>query len=183
MPNGLSKRSSRREVALVKVDEWLDEVNEQDEVIGRRRRSEIHQSNLRHRSVHLFVFDQEGRLFLQKRSHRKDVHPGLWDTSAAGHVDAGEDIGTSALRELKEELGLAPKTPLEFLLKLEAEATTGWEFISLFKTIAESPITLEAEEIDEGQWLSESAVNAWIKMGGEGLTPTFIHLWTHYRRL
>ncbi|NDG89039.1 MAG: NUDIX hydrolase, partial [Gammaproteobacteria bacterium] len=32
----------------MKIDEWLDEVNEQDEVIGQRRRSEIHQSNLRH---------------------------------------------------------------------------------------------------------------------------------------
>ncbi len=183
MPKGLSKRSLHHEGGPVNVDEWLDEVNEQDEVQGRKRRSEIHRLNLRHRSVHILVFDQGGRLFLQRRALNKDINPGLWDTSAAGHVDAGEDIWTSALRELQEELGLTPKTPLECLLKLEAEAATGWEFISLFRTVAESPMILEPEEIQEGQWMSEKAVDAWIEMGGNGLTQTFMRIWAHYRRL
>ena len=49
-----------------------------------------------------------GELFLQKRSPWKDKHPNKWDSSAAGHLDAGEDYETAARRELSEELGLSP---------------------------------------------------------------------------
>ena len=87
-------------------EEWLSEVDEQDVVIGRRRRDEIHRLGLRHRSVHILVFNPGGELFLQRRSLSKDIHPGLWDTSAAGHVDAGEAYERTAWRELGEELGI-----------------------------------------------------------------------------
>jgi len=167
----------------LKTDEWLDEVNEHDEVLGPRRRSDIHRLKLRHRSVHLLVFDERGQVFLQRRSPHKDVNPGLWDTSAAGHVDAGEEVLTAAYRELEEELGLIPTNPLEFLLKLEANAETGWEFISLFKTIAEKPVTLDPDEILEGQWIQASQLDEWIDHGGDGLTLTFMRIWHCYRSL
>jgi hypothetical protein len=55
---------------------------------------------------------------LQKRSPWKDRHPLLWDSSAAGHVEANEDYDEAAARELMEELGVSPR--LERLGKLPA---------------------------------------------------------------
>lgn len=165
------------------TDEWLAVVNERDEVVDRRLRSDIHRLQLRHRSVHLLVFNPNNEIFLQRRALSKDINPGLWDTSAAGHVDFGEEILTSALRELREELGITPRSTPEFLIKLEADANTGWEFISLFKTVAEEPLVLEASEILEGKWLSELALNHWIDTGGHGLTATFLRIWSTYRLL
>jgi len=42
----------------------------------------------RHRAVHILIFNHFGEILLQKRSPWKDRHPLLWDSSAAGHVEA-----------------------------------------------------------------------------------------------
>lgn len=162
-------------------EEWLEEVDESDRVVGRHPRREIHRLGLRHRSVHIFLFDLKGRLFLQRRSMRKDVHPGAWDTSAAGHVDPGETYEASALRELYEELGIRPTAPLEFLFKTDARATTGWEFIQVYRTVHPGPFELNRDEIDEGQWLTPPDIDRWCAEGGNGLTATFRYLWQYWR--
>src|SRR5204863_9957868 len=84
-------------------------VDENDRPAGDATRSEVHGNNLRHRAVHLFIFNRQGELFLQKRSAWKDRHPLLWDSSAAGHVDAGENYDETAARELEEELGVVAR--------------------------------------------------------------------------
>src|SRR3989442_704060 len=86
-------------------EEIFDVVNEGDEVIGQKPRSEIHRLNLKHRAVHVLVFNARGELFLQKRSMKKDCFPGAWDSSASGHLDTGESYDACAVRELREELG------------------------------------------------------------------------------
>ena len=59
--------------------EIFDVVNEHDEVIGQEKRGEVHRRGLKHRAVHVLVFDSRGRLYLQKRSMTKDTFPGAWD--------------------------------------------------------------------------------------------------------
>ena len=71
-------------------DEVFCVVDAQDRVIGSESRDRVHVNNLRHRAVHVLVFNQRGEVFLQRRSIWKDTHPGKWDSSTAGHVDAGE---------------------------------------------------------------------------------------------
>ena len=88
------------------TEEIFDVVNERDEVIGQQSRSEVHRLGLMHRAVHVLVFNAAGQVFLQKRSMKKDRQPGLWDSSASGHVDSGEDYDACAVRELREEIGL-----------------------------------------------------------------------------
>src|SRR5687768_1179087 len=94
-------------------DEIFDVVNERDEVIGQLARKEVHRQGLKHRAVHVLIFNAGGEIFLQKRSLKKDNHPGVWDSSASGHVDAGEEYDPCAIREAGEELGVrlecAPK--------------------------------------------------------------------------
>jgi 8-oxo-dGTP pyrophosphatase MutT (NUDIX family) len=87
-------------------EEIFDVVNERDEVIGQQPRGVVHRLGLLHRAVHVLVFNAAGQVFLQKRSMTKDRQPGLWDSSASGHVDAREDYDACAVRELHEEIGL-----------------------------------------------------------------------------
>jgi isopentenyl-diphosphate Delta-isomerase len=89
------------------LDELFDVVDEQDRVIGQATRREVHAKGLKHRAVHVLVFNGQGQVFLHKRSMLKDSAPGLWGASCAGHLDAGENYDQAALRELKEELGIS----------------------------------------------------------------------------
>ncbi|MGR9054161.1 MAG: NUDIX hydrolase, partial [Gammaproteobacteria bacterium] len=62
--------------------ELISVVDENDRVIGVSPRNIVHATGQRHRAVHVLVFNDYGRVFLQKRSMAKDINPGLWDTSA-----------------------------------------------------------------------------------------------------
>ncbi|MFH0789256.1 MAG: NUDIX domain-containing protein [Pseudomonadota bacterium] len=132
--------------------EYLDEVDENNRVIGTKSRPEIHEKALRHRSVHIFIFNTRGELYLQKRSLHKDQYPDHWDSSAAGHTDPGETPLEAAQRELMEELGLEVK--LTEVLQYPACQETGWEFATLFTAQTDDPIHLNLEEATTGEYLT-----------------------------
>jgi len=69
-------------------------------------KSEAHKNGWFHQTVHIWFYTLNGEILLQQRSKNKDVFPSLWDVSVAGHIGAGEDIKISAVREVKEEIGL-----------------------------------------------------------------------------
>lgn len=68
-------------------------------------RWQVHRDGDFHRSAHVWITDGK-RVLLQKRSSLKDTFAGKWDVSAAGHVDAGEEVEQTAVRECGEELGV-----------------------------------------------------------------------------
>ena len=93
-------------------EEIFDVVNAQDEVVGHRVRHEVHRLGLMHRAVHVLVFNAQGEVFLQKRSLKKDIAAGKWDSSSSGHLDRGEAYDDCAVREVREEIGLhLPQPP------------------------------------------------------------------------
>lgn len=72
-----------------------------------KTRAEIHRDGDWHLAVFCWIVTRDGRVLLQKRAAAKDVWPGRWDASAAGHVRFGEGLA-GALREIEEELGVTP---------------------------------------------------------------------------
>ena len=73
-------------------------------------REKAHAEGIPHRTAHIWIIrEKEGRvqILLQKRSQNKDSFPGKFDTSSAGHIQAGDEPLESAIRELKEELGIS----------------------------------------------------------------------------
>lgn len=155
--------------------EVFDVVDAFDRVTGSLPRDEIHRRGLRHRAVHVFVFNSAGQLFLQKRSQMKDSNPGHWDSSVSGHVDSGEDYDTAARREFREELGIEPPL-LRRLFYVEAQAVTGQEFCWVYQAESEGPFNLHPEEIDEGIWMNPEKVESAVSP----LSPCFHHLWKTY---
>ena len=158
-------------------EEIFDVVNEHDEVIGRETRSEVHRTGLKHRAVHVLVFNARGHVFLQKRSMGKDTSPGLWDSSASGHLNCGEDYDACAVRELREEIGLNVNTCPTRLFKIEACPETGQEFVWLYECAGEGPFTLHPEEIEGGDWFSSDHVSRWIADRPGDFAPAFVLLW------
>ena len=157
-------------------EDFFDVVNERDEPIGRAPRREVHERGLRHRAVHILIFDGAGRVFLQKRSMRKDVAPGKWDSSCSGHVDAGEDYDFAAGRELEEELGLRGAIPARWF-RVEACEDTSWEFTWVYRLRSDGPFTLNADEIDGGEWLAPDEVDRRIAARADDFSQTFRFVW------
>ena len=91
--------------------EYLDIVDEYGHPTGETiSRDVAHTDGILHRTAHVWVVrktDEGYDILLQKRSEEKDSFPGLYDTSSAGHIPAGDEPLESALRELKEELGIS----------------------------------------------------------------------------
>lgn len=92
------------------MEEYFDIVDENGNPTGETiERKEAHRKGILHRTAHVWIARrQNGRveLLLQKRCQDKDSFPGCYDISSAGHIPAGADYIESALRELKEELGI-----------------------------------------------------------------------------
>ena len=134
-------------------EEIFDVVDERDRVIGRATRAEVHARKLRHRAVHVLLFNRRSELFVQKRSVSKDTFPRCYDSSASGHLNSGEDYDTCARREIHEELGLV--VPVERLRKhfqIDAGDDTGWEFVWVYSVVTDERPKINPEELESGEF-------------------------------
>lgn len=160
-------------------EEQFQVVDQNDRATGAAPRSQVHANNLLHRAVHILIFNSEGEVFLQYRSRLKDRHPLMWDSSAAGHVNAGEDYDDTAVRELREELGI--ETRLQRVEKLPASERTGFEFIWLYWGSYDGAMHLNAAEIEAGRFFPPTIVDEWLKARPSDFAPGFIECWNVWR--
>lgn len=159
-----------------RASEIFDVVDEHDQVTGQRTRGDVHRLGLRHRAVHVFVFNRRGEVFLQQRSHLKDISPLAWDSSAAGHLDSGEDYAAAAVRELREELGIEV-ADTERVLKLPAGPDTDHEFVELRLARHDGKVRWPAEEVRTGEWFAPDIVTQWVAARPEDFARGFVTCW------
>lgn len=158
--------------------ELFDVVDAEDRVIGQATRREVHSKGLLHRSVHILVFNEAGELFLQKRAKTKDENPGFWDTSAAGHVSAGDDYWVTAHRELEEELGI--RETLTPFLRLPASPETFWEHVECYTCVTHTRIRINPVEIDEGRFWTLADIQRALSESPTDFTSSFQLLFRKY---
>lgn len=158
-------------------EELFDVVDEQDQVTGRATRAEVHRLGWLHRAVHVMVFNKRGEVLLQQRSALKDVHPGLWDSSVSGHLDAGEDYAAAAVRELDEEMGIRG-TEVTEVARLAACPDTGWEHVRVYHARHDGAVRFPCAEIRAALWLPPAEVNAWLAAKPDDFASGFRACWT-----
>ena len=90
---------------MIELVDVLDAVTA--EPLGvQKPKADVHRDGDWHRSVHVWIVAPDGRILLQRRSLKKENHPGMWDVSSAGHLSAGENAIDAAIRETAEEIGM-----------------------------------------------------------------------------
>ncbi len=89
--------------------EMMDVVDENDVVIGTASKEDVYIKNLRHRIVHVLVFNTDGKMLLQLRAPQLTFCPNHWSTAVGGHIQAGETPEQAGIREYREELGTTSK--------------------------------------------------------------------------
>ena len=130
-------------------------------------REEAHRKGIRHRTAHVWIIRPSKTgydLLLQKRSMNKDSFPGLYDTSSAGHIPAGDEPMESALRELREELGIeatpgqlsyAGMFQIQYEKEFHGHIFRDNEVASVYiyqKPVEIASLTLQESEVSEVRW-------------------------------
>jgi len=161
--------------------ELLDVVDEHNQVIGQATRGECHSQGLMHRSVHIFLLNDDGHLYIQKRSAHKDTFAGAHDSSVAGHVDAGEGYYDCAIREMGEELGLsADQVELVQVGELGPSEDNGFEHVRFYLARTTHTPQPNPEEVAEGYFLTLDQVEDLIGQPETVFAPTFRILYFYY---
>ncbi|HEY9584668.1 MAG TPA: NUDIX domain-containing protein [Candidatus Paceibacterota bacterium] len=148
------------------MPEYIDVLNKDGSPAKiKKLKSEIHKTGDWHRTVHVWILNSKKELLIQLRSPNKENFPNLWDISAAGHISAGEDSQTGAIREMKEELGLDIRAEdlvflkeviTEDVLNLKSGPYFDNEFHDVYlvtKDIDIKSLTLQKEEVAEVCWI------------------------------
>jgi isopentenyldiphosphate isomerase len=158
-------------------EEVFDVVNDRNEIVGHEFRSVVHRTGLKHRAVHVLVFNSRGEIYLQKRSMSKDCFPGTWDSSASGHLDRGEEYDACAIREVREELGYELDRVPQRLFEIAACPETGQEFVWVYRCDLEGPFKLQQSEVDAGGWFAPEVVTHWTEHRPIDFAPGFVLIW------
>lgn len=156
------------------ITEFVEVVDENDRPFMVMPVNDVHAQPLRHRVVLTLLYDDGGRLYLQRRAKTKKLYPGRWDLSSTGHVQAGESREHAALRELNEELRVFPGK-VNLLAQIPATPETDYAVISLFfaRLGGDKPCP-NPEEVAEGLFLDQEEFAAMYESFRELLTPAVI---------
>ena len=160
--------------------EYLDVVDDNNNIIGKDTRTNIHKKGRFHRAVHIIVLNTKGEMFIQKRSSTKDTYPNHWDVSSAGHLNIGESYESAAKRELKEELGIE-NIDLEYVSEIKGSKATDFEFIKIFRCVYDGNITINNEEISEGKFIGVNKLKKLLRSKSKiKLTPAIKNIIINY---
>ena len=139
--------------------EWVDIVNENNEVIAQSSREQMRAQCLRHRATYIVVHDGMGIFHETATTETKDFHPGMLDATAGGVVQADEQLLESARREAEEELGIAG-VPFADHGQFYYEDKFCRVWGSLFSCVSHGPFALQEEEVSEVCWLTPEEITA-----------------------
>lgn len=171
-------------VARTKVESGNDLlilVDADDREIGSLDKEACHDGDGKlHRAFSLFLFDERGRLLLQRRSKEKRLWPKFWSNSCCSHPRYGEAMEAATVRRLGEELNTA--ADIEFVYKFEYQARYTdrgsenelcWVYLGRLGQAASA----NESEIEELRFISANELNSEIDAVPERFTPWFKMEW------
>ncbi len=163
--------------------EFIDVVNEHDEVVGVAEREELYTNLLKHRIVHVLIFNTKGEMALQMRSEHKSFCPHHWSTAVGGHVHQGETTEQAAVREFQEEMGVVVPFTFAFKDYYKDPHNPGlYKFITTYTCVYEGPFEINPLEVTEVRYFKLKELRTLIKNGGKFHPELAYILEKHYSK-
>lgn len=154
--------------------EILEYYNRENTVkLGKDERDKVHENNLWHREIAVWILNEKNEVLLQKRSPNKKQSPNKY-TVCTGHVDPDESVEDAALRELLEETSIkANKEDLVFIDIFENpdEGNKHFKYVYFIKTNKKvEELKMQEEEVTELKYVSLKEIEKMVERGEESLT-------------
>ena len=164
------------------MEEIFSVVDENDNLTKGEERKVVHASKQWHRGIHVFVHNSRGEILVQLRSPDKDKYPNKYDCSVSGHVDYGNSYEETAVREMKEELGIKDlelRTVLHFRMPYGPE---DYHVCKLFSCEYDGEIKPN-EEISETRFFGMDELKKAINEKPGMFTPWFVEMLKWYFKM
>ena len=153
--------------------ELLDIVDEYGNFTGEvMEREKVHDLNLLHYEVAIFIINDKKQILLQKRAATKRFNPNMWGL-CAGHVESGESIDIAALREVEEEIGVKLSlNDLKILEKMEVKKRESNSHLTRMYYVVcnQDNFKIQEEELSEVKWFDIDDIIEMINNEDETLT-------------
>lgn len=163
------------------MTEYFETIDEEGRPTGLVARPDVHRKGLWHRSINLFLFHPDGRVYLQRRSENKDVWPCAWDLSVGEHLKPGETVEQAARRGLEEELSIrgveverwGPE--MRFRTIDEEKGIHDYEVQQCFRAVYDGEVRPAADEVAEVRLMTVEELKDRIDKEPERFTPWLRH--------
>jgi isopentenyl-diphosphate delta-isomerase len=158
------------------MEERLVLVSADDILVGVCGKLQAHREGLLHRAFSIFVFDDAGRLLLQRRAHGKYHSGGLWTNTCCGHPRPEEAMADAVCRRLREEMGIACELRKVASLLYRAPLDRGLtehEFVHIHAGTFIGTPRPDPAEAAGWQWIRLPALTAWIHAEPQAFTAWF----------
>ncbi|MBI3051440.1 NUDIX domain-containing protein [Candidatus Woesearchaeota archaeon] len=160
-------------------EEYLDIVDEEDNVVRQATWKEMMDRKLLHRTANVFVLNSKGELFVHRRAEHLRLYPGLWDVKVGGSVRAGESYEDAGKREVMEETG-ATNVKLTEIFRIKYRKPEHNVNRCVFKCVYDGKIKIDETEVAEGKFTS---IDDAKKMMADGkLSPSATDVFMRFLR-
>jgi len=163
----------------MKKEEYVDVVDDEDNVLYSVPRKEAMEKNLLHRGTAVLVKNSKGEILVHKRTATKAVFPSYYDFWFGGAVSSGEEYLACALRELAEEAGIE-KANQDFLFKHKYDNFPRC-FIAVYECVSDGPFKFQKSEVAEAYFLSMDELKKRIKT--DKFCPDGVQVFERYLKL
>lgn len=117
-----------------------------------------------HLVVHIWIISSDGKILIQKRSHKKKLMPGEW-AATGGAAISGETSFEAANRELYEELGIASTNEtLKKILRLKRRNSI-LDVWAINCNLSVDQLKLQESEVSQARWVTKEELQNMIKSG------------------
>lgn len=133
-------------------------VDKNNNVLGTAQKLATHNASTPlHRGLSIFLFNLNGELLLQQRSHTKKTFPLVWSNSVCGHPRINESNIDAAKRKVLQELGIGEVEVFEVITdykyKVEMNNIYENEICPTLVCFTDKKPVINRDEVENIRWI------------------------------
>lgn len=153
-------------------EELLDLVDENDNVVDTKLRADIYAAGLKNfRVINAFLKNNEGKLWIPRRTAHKAIYPLALDFSVGGHVSSGETYEEAFVKEVNEELNIdVSNIPYKLLGYFKPTEGLTTQFMHVYEMQSDEAPNYNPDDFIEAFWLTPQELVDRIEGGDSAKT-------------